>query len=245
MLNRSDEISWFGQIDFDVRCEWGEEGLKRLGSLCDVVVIVDAMSFSTCVSAAVSVGATVYPHQFKDTGASEKAKKLGAELASSRGAGLLSLSPTTMLNLKPGMRLVLPSRNGAVLSLAAQEKPIFAGCFRNASAVAKAASKCGKTILVVPAGERWLPESLMRPGLEDWLAAGAVISNLPGSRSAEAEAAATLFEACRSRLREVLGACGSGRELRWKGFEKDLDFIAALDADAAAPRFINGCYAAM
>ena len=40
----------FDQREFDIRCEWGEQGVARLAPISDAVIIVDIMSFSTCVT---------------------------------------------------------------------------------------------------------------------------------------------------------------------------------------------------
>ena len=42
----------FDQSGFDVRCEWGENGVRRLAHGADAVIIVDALSFSTRVEIA-------------------------------------------------------------------------------------------------------------------------------------------------------------------------------------------------
>ena len=82
----------------------------------------------------------------------------------------------------------MPSPNGATLSLATGDRPTFAGCLRNARAVAQALQRYGRRIGVVPAGERCKDGSL-RPAVEDLLGAGAIIQHLPGTRSLEATVA--------------------------------------------------------
>lgn len=52
----------FDQAEFDLRCEWGEQGVAQLSAISDVIVIVDVLSFSTCVEIATSKGATVFPY---------------------------------------------------------------------------------------------------------------------------------------------------------------------------------------
>lgn len=200
------------------------------------------MSFSTCVTMAVSRGAMVYPHLFRDDSAAERAKTLGAELALKRGSGRFSLSPESMFSLSAGMKLLLPSLNGATLSLGTGSTPTFAGCLRNASAVAKAAQRCGNKIAVIPAGERWIPGDLLRPAIEDWIGAGAIISALAGSRSPEAQLAVAAFDSVKSRIREILTMCSSGKELISKGYIGDIDYIAALNIAQVAPRLMDGCY---
>ena len=60
---------FFDQREFDVRCEWGAAGLRQLAATSDAMVIVDVLSFATCVDIAVGNGASVYPYQWQDTSA--------------------------------------------------------------------------------------------------------------------------------------------------------------------------------
>src|SRR5436305_1796168 len=150
------------QSHFDVRCEWGEAGVRALGPTSDVVVIVDVLSFSTSVDVATARGATVYPYRFKDDSAVQFARSVGAILAVERDAAGLSLSAASLMKIEPGTRLVLPSQNGATLTLMTQGKPTLAGALRNCRAVAIAAARMGRRIVIVPAGERW-EDGTLRP----------------------------------------------------------------------------------
>ena len=134
------------------------------------MVIVDVLSFATCVDIAVGNGASVYQYQWQDASAVAYAHSLGAVLASGSRQRTLgySLSPSSLLHIPAGTRLVLPSPNGATLSLAAGQLPTLSGCLRNARAVAQALHRYGRRIGVVPAGERWKDGSL-RPAVEDLL----------------------------------------------------------------------------
>ena len=69
--------SWYSQSQYDIRFEWGIEGARQLSSDVDVVIVVDILSFSTCVDIAVSSGALVYPFLYKDERAVEFAEKMG------------------------------------------------------------------------------------------------------------------------------------------------------------------------
>lgn len=98
---------------------------------------------------------------------------------------------------------MLPSPNDASLSLATGDTITLAGCLRNASAVAEAALRSGKRIAVIPAGERWEDNSL-RPSLEDWLGAGAIIDELTGSLSPEAQAARDAYRGTDADLTQTI-----------------------------------------
>src|SRR5512132_133426 len=103
--------------DFQIRCEWGEAGARALAPLSDVLVIVDVLSFCTCVDIATARGAQVYPYRWKDASSRAFAESKGAVLAGGRGTDSnYSLSPASLLEIPAGSRLVLPSPNGAALS---------------------------------------------------------------------------------------------------------------------------------
>ena len=51
----------FSQQRFGVRLEWGLSAVEGLASEADCIVIIDVISFSTCVSLAVDKGARIYP----------------------------------------------------------------------------------------------------------------------------------------------------------------------------------------
>ena len=225
-----------------VHCEWGAAGLAAGLPLSDVVVIVDVLSFATCVEVAVTRGAIVHPGPWRDARAADLAVRLGARLAGSRGEAPLSLSPSSLQALSPGTRLVLPSPNGAAPTLAAAGRvPVLAGCLRNAGAVARAAAALGRRVLVLPAGEQW-PDGTLRPCLEDWLGAGAILDALPGALSADAEAARAAFRAAGPALSRALHECRSGRELADRGRAQDVRLAAERDVSATVPALRDGAY---
>ena len=51
------------QTSYDVQFDWGAAGLSALGD-CQRFIIVEVLSFSTCVSIAVERGASVLPFIF-------------------------------------------------------------------------------------------------------------------------------------------------------------------------------------
>ena len=105
--------------------------------------------------------------------------------------------------------------------------------------MARAAAATGRRIGVIAAGELW-PDHALRPALEDWLGAGAVIDALAGSRSPEAEAAAEAWQVARPSLAVRLHGCTSGRELVEGGYARDVDLAAAHDVSDVAPRLVDG-----
>ena len=222
------------QEQYDIRCEWGLAGLIALAAGSDAVVVVDVLSFTTCVEIACSRGASVYPCRWSESMAEEFARREQAILAGPRSADGYSLSPSSLLSIPQGTRLMLPSLNGAALSLEAGDTPTIAACLRNAKAVAEYAAGLGSRIAVVPAGEQW-PAGGLRPAFEDLLGAGAVIQHIEGSRSPEAAAAEAIFRRFREEIPVALRACSSGRELIEREFPGDVELAADLDCGATIP----------
>jgi 2-phosphosulfolactate phosphatase len=228
-------MNWYSQAAYDLRFEWGLEGAKRLSSQADVSVIVDVLSFSTCVDVATARGASVFPFLFKDERAKVFAEELGGVLAEpQRSKDQVCLSPRTLRQLAPGAKLVLPSPNGSTIAFSIESPNVICGCLRNATAVARYASTVGNQILVIAAGERW-PDGSLRPALEDIVGAGAILFKLPGKRSPEASWAIQSFEQVSGNLGQALRDCSSGRELLERGFPEDVDDAAEFDVSSGAP----------
>lgn len=233
----------FDQQEFDIRCEWGEHGVAVLAPISDAVIIVDVLSFSTSVDVAVNQGAIIFPYRWRADTAADYAAAVGAELADpSRSNTSYSLSPASLLNIRKGARLVLPSPNGATLTLAAKPTPVLTGCLRNAQAVALAASQYGRKIAVIAAGERWKTDHSLRPAFEDLIGAGAIINYLAGNLSPEAMSAATIFREIRSGIGDYLRQCSSGKELIERGFVNDVVLASQLNVSQCAPVLIDDAY---
>ena len=54
---------FYDQSEFDIRQEWGLRGVEVLAPISDVVIVVDVLSFSTCVDVAVGRGGGGLPLQ--------------------------------------------------------------------------------------------------------------------------------------------------------------------------------------
>jgi len=241
-------MQFWDQHDFKTRFEWGPEGARQLAAASDVIVVVDVISSTTCITIGCEQGARIYPYRFKDASAADYAKSLGASLAVHR-EGVndehpYSLSPGTFLKAKPGENIVLPSPNGATIALTASAagKPVLAGCLRNASAVARAARALGESITVVAAGERWfMSDDSLRPALEDQTGAGAILASLEG-RSPEADGAVAVFRDARGDMLQRLMNSSSGREVGGRGFTQDVELAAEIDVSETVPILLDGAF---
>ena len=237
------------QHGFAYRFDWGFDGLMNLAGHCDVIVVVDVLRFSTAVCAAVEAGASVLPFAWRDERAPAFADARGAVLAGRR---------------EDGVRLVLPSPNGATLAVeaAAHGVPfVLAGCLRNATATARRALILahGGAIGVIAAGERRLDAdagatsggqpAVVRFAIEDLVGAGAVLHALDPAGSVgapccspEARAARAAFLDARPSLHAVLADGGSGRELARRGAADDVATSAVLDATGLAAQLADGAF---
>jgi len=226
--------------------EWGLAGIEALRPQVSVLVIVDVLSFSTAVDVAVSRGAVVYPFPYGEPEAAQAAAaNVGAVLAQARraGGGQLSLSPASLAAIVADTKLMLPSPNGARLSLAGDPVPVFAGCLRNAAAVAMRAQVIsqGGGIGVIPAGERW-PDGALRPAIEDLLGAGAIIHHLGLTCSPEAQVARDCYMSAGDDLARLVRSSVSGRHLIDGGFPQDVETAVEVNVSTQAPLLVNGAY---
>jgi 2-phosphosulfolactate phosphatase len=232
----------------DVHLEWGPEAAAQAAMRGDVVVIVDILSFSTTISIAVGQGATalVYAaHEIDAMGGRAAAEaRLGAEMVAKERAATtarFSLSPASLATIGSGDRVIFTSLNGARCLAAAGSAPaVLVGSFLNRSATVAAALRLRRRgsgrCTVVACGERWTSvaptDDSLRPGIEDQLGAGAVITGLAESDlglSPEAHLAAAAYAGVADRLDAVLASCTSGRELAANGFAADVALAAGID----------------
>lgn len=230
------------QSDYALRCEWGQQGLRAIGPGADLIIIVDVLSYSTTVDVAVSRGALIYPHPWKDATAEARARELDAALSRGRGSGGYSLSPASMQQARAGQKIVLPSPNGAAVSLEAATicPNVVCACYRNAAAVAEYAGQF-RTVAVIAAGERW-PDGSLRPAIEDIAGAGAVLAHLAGRDSPESSAAIALYQQFSRDLLATLQQCASGRQLIEMGYPQDVQLAAEINVSTCVPILREGCY---
>ncbi|QEL57448.1 2-phosphosulfolactate phosphatase [Chromobacterium paludis] len=229
------------QQEFTVRLQWGQEAARALSPQADSCVVIDVLSFSTCVDVACGNGAVVLPYRLKDDGAQDYADSHQALLAGKRSRIRPSLSPTSLQRLAFGSRLVLPSPNGAAVSLASASAQTIAGCLRNAAAVASHLKALGGSVLLIAAGELDA-DGQLRFAYEDFLGAGAIIHGLTGSKSPEALAAEAAFVLACNDIEQQLGHSLSACELTERGFPEDITLAAQLNVSRCVPVLRNGEY---
>jgi 2-phosphosulfolactate phosphatase len=236
----------YSQHPYRCRLDWGRHGTLQAAERGDILVIVDTLSFSTAVATAVHYGGSIYPCSMQEQPAAI-AQRIGGEVAVSRFEvpvrGRFSLSPATLQQITPGTRVVLASPNGATCSRYARLIPyLLVGTLINAQAVARAVTTLLEQhdlcVTVIACGERWETPSEdgeLRIAIEDYLGAGAILSYLSYEQSPEARVCAGAFVQAPEQLKALLWECGSGRELRAKGFGHDVEHAAQLNLYEEVP----------
>jgi len=249
----------YGQDGYGVRLEWGADGVRELGRGCAVLIILDVLVFTTSVDVALGRGARVLPLPRRDERADEAARKAGAVLTRS---GLVrhedgfradpdappwTLRPSSLVSVPDGLFLAIASPNRVANDPAPARNVNRAGPAgaRVVIDTIPPSADSANPIGVVPAGERWHSAETpgLRPSLEEYLGAGAVIHALGGAgRSPEAEVAALAFDAARDRLPELMTNCVGGRELANAGLPVDVELALDLDASDVVPILTDGVF---
>jgi 2-phosphosulfolactate phosphatase len=218
------------QTDCAVRFEWGKRGFETLASGgASAFVVVDVLSFSTCVTIGVDRDAIVFPYRWLDERAAAYAIERDAVLARSRGetGAEYTVSPASLQNVAAGVRLILPSPDGAELSFeAAARGVVIAGSLRNRSAVGAFLDKHGGAAVVIATGDCGNDGSLF-PCIEDIVGAGAIIAASTGRRSPQAKAALAAYNNVRSNV----------------GYASDVEIAADVDSSTCVPILRGECFA--
>jgi len=240
------------QTPYAVRAEHGLRGALEVAGGVSTAVVVDTLSFTTCVSVALERGIAVRPFRWRDERAGAEAAARGALLAVPRqnaAPDQVSLSPVSLARVVGVDKVVLPSPNGSTIcaELAATGVAVVAGCMRNVGAVARWVAGRGGPVAFVAAGERWSDTDELRPAFEDIVTVGALVDallslDLTRSVSPEAELARAAYLGVRDRIPEVLRDCASGRELVERGYAADVAMAAALDASEQVPILTDGWF---
>jgi 2-phosphosulfolactate phosphatase len=197
------------------------------------------LRFSSATASAVHHGVSVVPHAWLEP---ERAAELASALGAEHRAG--ALSPLAFSASDRGRRLLVCSPNGAACAdLARSAVALLTGALVNARAAAAyaraRAAQHGAAVSVIACGELWddapVAQPVLRPCLEDYLGAGAILRGLAGEASPEAAVCRDAFAAAEPRLAELLWECASGRELRARERGDDVTWCAALDRLESVP----------
>jgi 2-phosphosulfolactate phosphatase len=104
-----------------------------------------------------------------------------------------------------------------------------------------------RPVTLVAAGEKW-PDASLRPAIEDYLGAGAVLralahGDLPESAAWSPEARLALAAYVGTPdVAQAVRLSGSGKELIDRGYGRDVEIAVALGADTIVPRLVNGSF---
>ncbi|MCT9819119.1 2-phosphosulfolactate phosphatase [Microbacterium sp. W1N] len=204
----------FDQSRYQVRLEWGVDGLDRLAP-ADVVIVVDVLRFSSTVTAAVAGGEAVPLDE-------------AAHAVSLNGAAVAERAAGT------GAVVLL----GCLRNAAAVARAVLAEQTRRAArtsiAVIAAGERDGRSGPV-----RVAVEDLLGAGaVVDALSALGIDHTAP-----EAAAACEAFRGLRGATRHLLTASGSGQELIDAGRRDEVLAAAVVDDTDAVPLLRAGVFA--
>lgn len=140
-----------------------------------------------------------------------------------------------------GKTVIMTTTSGTrALVRCRQAEHVLVGAFLNAKAIAKKAAEIAQkndvNISFVLAGEKG------SFSLEDFLCAGAIMSEFPADRSDfsdEALAAMLGFERVKSALSEYIAKSRHAKHLAKLGFEKDIEFSCKLNQFGLVPVYKN------
>ncbi len=220
-------------------------GLRTLAPEADVVIVVDVLSFTTCVDVALGRGATVFPYKWHHGSEAAFAETHDALVAGPRGGPQrYSLSPASLDEIPSDTRLVLPSPNGSALLSGAADagaSTVVAACLRNGAAVGAWFADQETTVAVVAAGERWHGATgPMRAAVEDLWGAGCVLSLFePADLSPEARMAVAAWRAAEPDIVDELEGCASGRELILADHATDVLLAGAAHVSELVPALVD------
>lgn len=208
----------FDQSRYQVRLEWGADGLRRLAP-SDIVVVVDVLRFSSTVSREVAAGRSVPLDE-------------SAHAVSINGAAIAAAAAEAGATVLAGCL-----RNAsAVASAVLAEQTARAA--RTSVAVIAAGELNGRE---QGAPVRVAVEDQLGAGaVVDALASLGIDHTSP-----EAAAACEAFRGLRRAVRHLLTASGSGQELLERDARDEVLAAAEIDADATAPVLVDGAFRAL
>lgn len=209
--------SAFDQSSYQVRFEWGVDGLARLAP-ADIVVVVDVLRYSSTVTAALERGESAV----LDASAHAVSINGAAVAQAAAGTSLVMLGCLRNASAVAAGVLAVQKERGARTSIA-----VIAGG-------EKETRGAGSPV-------RFAVEDLLGAG-----AVIAALSDLGIDHSSpDAAVAGEGFRSLRGAVGHLLSASGSGRELAERGMSADVAAAAALDASSVVPVLRDGVFVAL
>jgi 2-phosphosulfolactate phosphatase len=203
----------------------------------DVSIMVDVLRASTTITVALNTFNHVITVKDREK-AVELAKKYDAVLAGERnGAAIEGFdtgnSPVEIKNFS-GDYLVITTSNGTRI-LEDMKSRVLIGSFINAKAVAEAASEIADNhIEIVMAGVRG------EFAIEDFLGAGAIISNLTDYKLDEMALSSYMASRDEKMVNKAIINSNSASGLKKLGYNKDISFCIKKDKYDIVPIYNNG-----
>jgi 2-phosphosulfolactate phosphatase len=205
----------FDQSSYQVRMDWGLEGLTRVDA-SDVVVVVDVLRFSSTVIQALEQG----EHFAMDAAA--RAVSINGAAVAERAA---ETCPVVLL--------------GGLRNAAGVADAVLAVQRQRGARTSVAVIACGElTSRDAAAGLRFAVEDFLGAGA----VIAALTDRGIDHSSPEAAAAGESFRALRGAMRHLLAASGSGRELAQAGRADEVAAAAAVDAASIVPVLREGVF---
>ena len=205
----------YDQSRYQLRFDWGQDGLARLAP-ADVVIVVDVLRFSSTVTDRVGAGETV-PHDD------------ALRATSVNGAPLADAAAAT------GAVVML----GGFRNAAAVADAVLAEQQRRGTRTSVAIVAAGEQADAA-APLRFAVEDQLGAGA----VLGALEALGIDHTSPEAAAASESFRGLRLAVRHLLTASGSGQELIERGLRDEALRAAQLDAESAVPVLRDGAWTA-
>jgi 2-phosphosulfolactate phosphatase len=207
----------FDQQTYQVRFEWGVDGLARLAP-ADVIVVVDVLRFSTTGTDAVDSGAAfaldASAHAVSINGAAVAA-------AAAETGSLVLLGCLRNAAAVAAAVVAEQERRGARTSLSVIAGGELAGSHPRAPMRFAIEDQLGAGAIIDALGERGIDHT-----------------------SPEAAVACEAFRGLRRAARHLLTASGSGRELAARGRALEVAAAAELNASEAVPVLVDGAFVA-
>jgi 2-phosphosulfolactate phosphatase len=206
-----------------------------------VAIIVDVLRATTTIVTLLSRGIKkIYPAVTVEKAFSLKTQHSDSLLCGERGGDKVpgfdfGNSPAEFAAAPlAASAVILTTTNGTLaVSKSMEAECVFAGCLRNASAVAEVsadACRSGRVVIVCAGTEGAF-------SLDDFFAAGIIAAALQGRGFGLTDAAQAAALLAQQPVRDVLNVdtCRHVRLLQSKGFECDIDYAFDLDAESIVP----------